>query len=273
LGRAAGFLAASAILPLAYAVGQDRTNGHFVLGSPVGNWNLYGRVAPFADCGSFTPPKGTRVLCERKPPDKRPGPNEYIFNVALSPGLQHFSDRSSPRPSKEIARFTRAVIVHQPLGYAKEVARDMKRYVASKPRRQGDGQDWEAFTDQLVNGADPGFAGRPFSAPTDFRPFYRGHGLFKRDGAVRKLRSWERATRIQGPLLVILVLLMLVGPVLLAGKARFGALLVTLMTLVLLIGPVATVVWDARYAMPALPLLGCGAGLGAWAIATRVARA
>jgi hypothetical protein len=90
---------------------------------------------------------------------------------------------------------------------------------------------------------------------------------------VDRLRSWERATRIQGPVLVVLVLLMLAAPPLLRGKARLGALLVTLMTLVLLIGPVAAVVWDARYAMPALPLLGCAAGLGAWAIATRAARA
>ena len=30
------------------------------------SWNLYDRVAPFADCSKFTPPAGTRVLCEAR---------------------------------------------------------------------------------------------------------------------------------------------------------------------------------------------------------------
>jgi hypothetical protein len=172
-----------------------------------------------------------------------------------------------------VGRFTRAVIVHQPLDYVVEVGRDMRRYIRPAARRQGDGQDWEAFTDQLVNGADYGFNGRPTSAPTDFRPFYRHDGLLKRPAAIEKLRAWERATRVQGPVFVLLVLLMLAGPLLLRGTARRGAALATAMTFVLLVGPVATVVWDARYATPALPLLGVAAGLGAWGVAERVSQA
>ena len=34
-------------------------------------WNLYGRVAPWADCTKFTPPTGTARLCERTPPSQR----------------------------------------------------------------------------------------------------------------------------------------------------------------------------------------------------------
>jgi hypothetical protein len=32
-----------------------------------GIWNVYGRVAPFADCRKFTPPPGTEALCETTP--------------------------------------------------------------------------------------------------------------------------------------------------------------------------------------------------------------
>jgi len=37
-----------------------------------GNWNLYARVAPWADCSRFTPPIGTEQLCESTPPADRP---------------------------------------------------------------------------------------------------------------------------------------------------------------------------------------------------------
>src|SRR5829696_8345878 len=38
-----------------------------------GDYHLYGRVAPFADCTKFTPPRGTEMLCEkpRRAPDRR----------------------------------------------------------------------------------------------------------------------------------------------------------------------------------------------------------
>ncbi len=41
--------------------------------SDVNGWSLYGRAAPFADCRKFTPPRGTRKLCQHTPPASRPG--------------------------------------------------------------------------------------------------------------------------------------------------------------------------------------------------------
>ena len=43
-------------------------------------WNLYAHVAPFADCGKFTPPEGTAILCVARPPAKRPGPFGYVWD-------------------------------------------------------------------------------------------------------------------------------------------------------------------------------------------------
>jgi len=56
-----------AVLLLAYAGANDIANSRFEVG-PATGWHLYGRVAPFADCGQFTPPKGTEPLCHPNPP-------------------------------------------------------------------------------------------------------------------------------------------------------------------------------------------------------------
>src|SRR5262249_26438367 len=56
-------------------------------------WNLYGRVAPWADCRKFTPPPGTAGLCERKPPAQR----HYI--AAGSATAAHRDKHYQYRPS------------------------------------------------------------------------------------------------------------------------------------------------------------------------------
>ena len=68
-----------------YVVAQHSVTGYTGL-SRTGIWNLYGRAAPFADCNKFTPPEGTEVLCEDIPPDDRPGPAHYVYDLSRSPG-------------------------------------------------------------------------------------------------------------------------------------------------------------------------------------------
>src|SRR3569623_1563185 len=50
-----------------------------------GDWHLYARVAPFADCTKFTPPPGTETLCETTPRAARPTADAYLFNWWFSP--------------------------------------------------------------------------------------------------------------------------------------------------------------------------------------------
>ena len=53
------------------ALRARRDAGYFGL-TRAGQWNLCGRVASFANCSDFS-------LCERTPPSKRLGPEEYVF--------------------------------------------------------------------------------------------------------------------------------------------------------------------------------------------------
>ena len=87
---AVGVLGALALL-VPYYVVEYAAEGRVGL-SRNGAWNVYGRVAPFADCSKFTPPKGTGMLCENAPRAKRPYTNQYTFNWYYSPAIRYFGD-------------------------------------------------------------------------------------------------------------------------------------------------------------------------------------
>ncbi len=73
LAAGAALAGAAAILAVyfgAFALSDGRYAGL----TDFAGWNLYSRVAPFADCSRFDPPEGTEVLCEDVPPAERPGP-------------------------------------------------------------------------------------------------------------------------------------------------------------------------------------------------------
>ena len=59
-------------------------------------WALYGRAAPFADCRAFTPPAGTRRLCESNDARVRFGPQYYFWNSS-SPAFLLFPRRADER--------------------------------------------------------------------------------------------------------------------------------------------------------------------------------
>ena len=69
-------------------------------------WNVYSRVAPFADCRQFTPPEGTAPLCEQRPQAQRPGPFGYVWDAT--------SDLSFavPAPRSDDLEATRQVRSH-----------------------------------------------------------------------------------------------------------------------------------------------------------------
>jgi hypothetical protein len=81
---------------------------------------------------------------------------------------------------------------------------------------------------------------------------------------------YEEHTRVQGALLVVLLLAAIVGTPLLTGRRRWGAILFTLTAIFSAILTVAGNSYDARYAYPTFGPLAAGAALGAWGIATRL---
>ena len=94
-------------------------------------WFEYMRVAPFADCSKFTPPKGTEVLCESTPPSQRPGPDWYSWGGG--PARATYGDFKVG--NDQLRAFSTAAIKAQPLDFATEVLSDFSRYlVPLEPR-------------------------------------------------------------------------------------------------------------------------------------------
>jgi Dolichyl-phosphate-mannose-protein mannosyltransferase len=250
-----------------------------------GNWNLYGRVAPWADCTKFTPPPGTQALCETTPPSQRLRPcaeayegtglcrlgSAYYVFGASSPGVRllgsSFEISKYPHAMSLLRQFSEAAILGQPLDYLHAVWLDAIRLVDSNLRSYG-----EYSADQMISfllGGFPQNSGKNAFVESWQGPLYPGDPPPHR-GDIAPLKKWERLTRVDGPWMLILLALCLAGPWLLAGRARSGMVLFAVSALVLLFFPIFTTGFEYRYVIPAYgPLLAAGA-LAGWGLAVRL---
>jgi hypothetical protein len=240
-----------------------------------GSWVLYGRVAPWADCTKFTPPTGTRKLCQRTPPARRGYLSNaaYIFNESRSPAVQLFGPSyfvsRYPHAMSALRRWSEAAIFGQPLDYLHAVWLDAIRLV--EPNRLSYG----AYSaDQMI--AFMLYGPDMHSGVNAFVTYWQRR-LYPDDptthhGAVGALRRWERLTRVDGPWMVILLALCAAGPWLAVAPTRRGAVLFSATALALLFVPIFTTGYDYRYVIPAFgPLLAAGA-LSASGLTVRIRR-
>jgi len=264
---AVGGASVLALLGAYYAI-QDTAVGRTGL-SPNGVWNIYGRVAPFADCSKFTPPPGTEPLCERTPRSRRPFTNQYTFNWYYSPGVRIFGNphTTSPEQTDQVAAFAWAVIAGQPFDYGEEVGAGLLRYVAPESfSGYGGGPSYHDLVHRvlfhrLFQKEGLGVARRHYA---DADRFSANRGL------IDVLRTYESGTRIQGPLFVLIALLSVAAPFLTRGRMRGAALLFALAGWTLLVTPVATVQFSARTGLPGFGPLAAAAALGGWRVVAAV---
>jgi hypothetical protein len=268
-------ISAAAILG-SYAIAQHQQTGYWGLTTSAGSWNLYSRVAPFADCHKFKPPSGTAVLCERTPPARRSASvADYAYSSA-TPAVQAFGwgdgpYSATPAENRRLASFTRAVILHQPLDYLRTFAEGMTAYV--RPIRIEFGNRPElAPDDQTFFHHD--LFGRTTLATAAQRalPYYGAHSFHEDRSLMGFLFAYESTARVGGPLMGAMVLLSLLSLLAPAGRPRQVARLLFLTAWVTLIVPPATHEWDARYTIPALGPLAGAATLGAWQLGRLVGR-
>jgi hypothetical protein len=218
-------------------------------------YNLYSRTATFADCSRFDPPKGTRGLCEHVPPGRRPGGIFYEW-WPLSPARRLFG--GPPRGASQLAAFSRAAILHQPGAYLTAVGRDLYRYFDPGAfYRIGAGGGPTAVIDYVQGGDEA----RVLPAVATY---WSSRGIYRRGEA--GLADYAKAAEVPGLGLLALLMLALAAPWLARGPARRAALMSSASGVVLLILPVATLVYDGRYTLPAYPLLGASAVLALQAL-------
>ena len=232
-------------------------------------WDLYGRVAPFADCRQFTPPAGTESLCEAQPPAQRPPAQTgvwYVFNRS-SPAVRSIGpaeDTPEPGDMARLQRFSLAAIEGQPLDYLHDVSQDAIRLIdpshASSNSLTASVLMTALFTRRKPTGSIAYWQRRA----------YPGDPL--KHGRAGPFRSWEKLTRITGVPFVVLLVLSLLAPWSVRGDARSETRLIVGTTLVLLLFPLFVRGYEYRFVIPLLGPFVVGASLGGWGLLQRLRR-
>jgi hypothetical protein len=270
--RVATMLVAFALPLAAYASWSRESSGSFGVTSKNGFF-LYGRVASFADCTRFEPPRGLHRFCFEVPPAERPV-SRGIWG--LEPELTGFDVRKlfhRPGANARLQEFSLAAIRGQPFDYGVAVAQDTWRFFSPQPAetKEPNVRTWR-FPRELAD-ADP----HPFvvrnrgSAPEDmgFAPFEINRPL------ATFLRSYQSVVYASGGALIVLLVLGVAGAIVGPPGAhthrgmRAEGFLFLAAALALLLGAVMTTVYHFRYVLPAVPLLGASAAIGATAVALR----
>jgi hypothetical protein len=244
-----------------------------------GPWDLYGRVAPWANCRKFTPPPGTRALCESTPPSKRPEHTSggYVYDP-LAPAQRllgvPYEVSKYPHGIERLQDWSEAAILGEPLEYLHAVWLDTIRLFDPNARSYGD-----LSADQMVGfflyGPEGGHGKNEFVEY--WQKLLYPHDPAPHQGDIGPLKEWERLTRIEGVWMGILVSLCLAGPWLLGGRvrriaarARAGMVLFAITALVLLFFPILVNGYDYRFVIPAFAPLVAAGTLAAWGLAARI---
>ncbi|MGI8803771.1 MAG: hypothetical protein ACR2KV_16670 [Solirubrobacteraceae bacterium] len=258
---AAYVLGAAAVVAVYVGAASGHENG---IGSYAG-WSLYGRVGPFADCAKFTPPAGTRALCEPRPPDARPGVYFYLFSTGASSGeaspavaLFH----GAPNGNAELRRFALRAIESEPLAYLRTVAKDAIRYVdpayGNHRPEAGIGPEFVYLGTSLT----------PYPARSEVERLY---GYHVGSGPLRfPFESWLTLSRVPGLLWLAGIAAVVGGLAVGRSGPRRRLILVAGVAFALYMTPVMTVTYEYRYAVPAQGLALLAGVLGAWLFAQRL---
>jgi hypothetical protein len=255
------------VVVLGYIVLQGALTGTWGV-SRASGWALYTRVAPIANCKEFNPPDDSAVLCENRPSfsktpgQGRPGPGYYQY--VGGPSIEHFGNpfQTGLRGSGTMGEFARAVIVHQPLGYAREVSRDLVRYIV--PSAGYDRGYSGAGADELdISRRAPPIENLTIQVAEqtgfDAHPIEVG-------GRIQALQDLQYALRIQGTALLVLLVFATLGIVAARGRVRRAAILFAGAAFLQAFVPVATISWGFRYGVPSLGALAAAAALGIHAL-------
>jgi hypothetical protein len=239
-------------------------------------WNLYGRVAPWADCEKFTAPAGTEKLCEFSTPAERgyrSGGDGYIYNTD-SPAWKLFGPpyeiSKYPHAMSLLEKWSEAAILGEPLEYLHAVWLDTLRLFDPDHVSYSDLSAGELM-EFLLHGPEG-------KGESEFVTYWQNrfypHDPSPHHGDIGPLSEWEKLTRVTGVWMGLSLALILIGPWVLSGRARSVMILLALSALAMLFFPILTKGYDYRFVIQAFaPLVGAAAmsawGLQAWVRARR----
>jgi hypothetical protein len=237
---AASLLPAIVVFGL-YTGGFYLAHGQYLGLTDMSGWNLYARVAPFADCKKFAPPGGTAILCEQRSAASRPAPFGYVWDLESVP-RRHFE--LGPRTGRDLGEFAKRAIIHQPWEYVDAVLIDLVKFIDPDvgPRRAYDGTPREILSfgwrDTVVEGRVVRAMSQTYKG-TQVRLHWR-----------YLLAFYQNLSRPSGLTLAVLFVLTCLGLVKASGAIRLGIALFGLSAFAIYLIPVMTLGHSFRYGIP-----------------------
>lgn len=267
LGSGLAVVAGVALTLGPYLIDQNTKTDSWGLTRTSG-WTLAARMATFADCSKFTPPKGTEAMCDDPLPQaERPNATAYQFNAAVSPALRAFggplaeyraTDKSilQFKPDELERDFALAVMRHQFDDYLGTIYDGLIKYVNPQWGHSRT-LEWpqSVLIDELRN------RGKEDVSLTEASIAYGQPLAFQRRDPA-PLDAYARLMNLEGWPTIMLALLMVAGWFLARGVARTASALFGLITIALIISPVALLFYGARYAAPMYGPLAAAAAIG-----------
>lgn len=219
---------------------------------------LYARTMSFADCARMNPPDDLKVLCDPRPPERRPPSQEYIWAkdspLVLLPGITFTKENDDLA-----ARFATLAITTQPLDYAASVLDELARTFRWDRPIYPDAEIYGYYQFPVT---EPGPPGRyPAQVGAEYAKLYEQGAIGTEivEPYAGWLRAYQSMARMPG---LVLLGLLLVPPVAAIVRRRAGVrlsgppawLVPWSVAVVLLITPAAAAEFDYRYVLPAVPL-------------------
>ena len=236
---------------------------------------VYGRVAPFADCGRLELSEIERRLCDPRPIEDRPagGGIHYTWDFT-SPLYQlpvpvplPLAERLPARTADDVAQdFALAVVLGQPGDYLKSLAQQLAVYfgpgrstnVGRIPNTVGmPVQTWQ-FHEEINPGVLNLALGEDFRSAFNY-PDMKSLPLQRPGSLAGWLRTYQKVAYMPGSVLgggFLVSLIAVIGwPRRGELRQRFACALLACSGLLLILVPAATVSFDYRYLLPAAMLL------------------
>ncbi len=119
--------AVAGVVPIAgYMFWFHIHTGQYALNESTGTF-LYSRVSSFSNCAVMKPPADLQVLCDSRPPSRRPNSQQYLWSNKTP--LEQLAGKNNiyrftPQIESLTMRFAERAILAQPLDYARVVAKD-----------------------------------------------------------------------------------------------------------------------------------------------------
>jgi hypothetical protein len=252
LAALAALLGPACAVLAVYLLAQQSATGFFGLTQTTGR-AIYARAATFADCSQFTPPAGTRALCETTPARDRGSFNQYetgypdraspglVVNRSISPAWRVFGP--PPNGNGKLMAFGLTAMVNQPLDYVRTIADDFSGY-------------WSDNHHNFI-AADAAIDPDVVRA---MRSYYGIGGATV--GGLGFLRWYGNWIQLKGWLVIALLLLPIAGLLTRDRARRRAAFLFAAAGWLLPLAAVATASGNVRYLLPAYGPLATAAAIG-----------